>query len=234
MAVKIDQFIALQEVDRRIRSCQRDLEDLPRSIERSQRKVDSAKAELQAHHNAIKELRKQLDSRELDVRQIEDQIHKYEVQLNSVKTNKEFSALQHEIAGAKADRERIEDGSYLVLEAIDAKEGQTPGFQAKVQAAEKELQEIRQEAEAAIAERKAELEHLQKDREQVRSQIDVGELLALYEKVRSKYDGEPMAILQGNVCQSCFMSVPPNVAVKVQARHAGVQCGSCGRLLYIP
>lgn len=234
MAVKIDQFIALQEVDRRIRSCRRDLEDLPRSIQRSQREVDAARARLEAHLQRIRDLRQESDKRLLDVRQIEEKIHKHEVQLNSVKTNKEYSALQSEIAGERADASHIEDGVLELMEQIETLSAGTAELEAEVRKSEQELAEVEAEAKEAIVERQRELEELERQREEIRQTIDVGELLDLYERIRGKFDGEPMAILQGNTCQGCFMSVPPNVAVKVRARHAGVQCGSCGRLLYLP
>ncbi len=234
MAVKIDQFIALQEVDRRIRSCRRDLVDLPRSIERSEREVAAAQARLEEHLARLQEQQLDFDKRLLDVRQIDDKILKYEVQLNSVKTNKEFSALQNEIASERADKERIDDGALEIMEKIEELKAETPAFQAKIQAAEKDMAEVKAEAEAALADRRIEIEALEKERAEVSQTIDVAELLDLYERMRGKFDGEPMAILQGNNCQGCYMSVPPNVMLKVRARHAGVQCGSCGRLLYVP
>ena len=58
--------------------------------------------------------------------------------------------------------------------------------------------------------------------------------LDLYERLLVARDGEALAILDGGVCQSCFMQVPPNLVVRLARGNQVIQCSSCDRIMYLP
>ncbi|MDP7573134.1 MAG: C4-type zinc ribbon domain-containing protein, partial [Myxococcota bacterium] len=57
---------------------------------------------------------------------------------------------------------------------------------------------------------------------------------ALFERrvAEGARDGEAMAVLEGNICQACYMEVMPNLMVRLVRGRDVVQCPSCDRILY--
>jgi len=74
------------------------------------------------------------------------------------------------------------------------------------------------------------LEKLGRSREQTRSRLDPNEL-KIYEELRRRKGSTPVAILAGETCQSCGVSLPVAVARQVRNTDELVFCTSCGRLL---
>jgi hypothetical protein len=59
------------------------------------------------------------------------------------------------------------------------------------------------------------------------------ELLSRYEALLASRDGQALAELEGRICQGCFITVPPNVFVRLSRAQDLVQCPSCDRILYL-
>ena len=60
------------------------------------------------------------------------------------------------------------------------------------------------------------------------------DILEQYEKLLDAREGKAMALLEGRVCQGCYVSVPNNVYVRLARAVELVLCPSCGRILYLP
>ena len=58
-------------------------------------------------------------------------------------------------------------------------------------------------------------------------------LLAMYNKLVDAREGMALAELQNKVCQGCYISVPPNIYVRIARATEIVQCPSCDRILYL-
>ena len=59
-------------------------------------------------------------------------------------------------------------------------------------------------------------------------------VLVEYEKLLEAREGQAMALLDGRVCQGCYVSVPSNLYVRLARGREMVNCPSCGRILYLP
>jgi predicted nucleic acid-binding Zn-ribbon protein len=43
-----------------------------------------------------------------------------------------------------------------------------------------------------------------------------------------------LAMLDGGVCQCCYIQVPPNKTIQLARGNAIIQCSSCDRIMYLP
>jgi hypothetical protein len=55
--------------------------------------------------------------------------------------------------------------------------------------------------------------------------------LDLYNRLLSARDGQAMALVDSQVCQACYMSIPPNMNVQLARGRQVIQCPSCDRIL---
>ena len=168
---------------------------------------------------------------EKDVAAVQTRLSRYKDQLMEVKTNKEYQAMQHEIAIAQDAVRSHED---RILERME--EGEA--LAAELKAAETELK--RQES-AISAERKvldAEAAELQKQaaekqggRAALAAQVSAA-ALRLFDHVARQRKGQALAEARDGVCTVCHVRLRPQVFNEVRRNESLIQCESCLRILY--
>jgi predicted nucleic acid-binding Zn-ribbon protein len=110
----------------RLKRFARDLEDqlkrFPIQVKAQQAKVTRAEEAQQEGQETIKRLKLAANEKEVTLKTRIGQIKKYEKQLNEAASKKEYDALQHEIATARADCQKLEDE---ILDSITETEERT-------------------------------------------------------------------------------------------------------------
>jgi predicted nucleic acid-binding Zn-ribbon protein len=149
----------------------------------------------------------------------------------AVKTNHEYTALLHEIATAKAEKDGIEERILILMEAAD-------GLAAELKAADKSLADAKREGDkvrAALAAERGtldkELQRLSDERTREARELDRA-LLAKYEQLLKQRRGIAVAALVGEVCSACHVRLRPHVSQQVRRNSDIVQCDSCQRILF--
>jgi hypothetical protein len=147
-----------------------------------------------------------------------------------VKTNKEYTAMQHEIAAATPDVRRFEDA--LLERMVEADE-----LTSALKNEERELAVARTEvagelvaldAEGAAVERSLEAAAGRRDALAKEMSADV---LALFEQVRIKRGTAVVEARDGH-CTVCHVRLRPQVYNQIRLNTEVHKCDSCGRVLY--
>src|SRR5262245_49149396 len=109
MSPDLDRLIKLQHLETQIAEARaaiaahpQRLADADARLDEAKRAVESAKDTLKANNEARRALEK-------DVAVYQGRLTKFKDQLSLVKTNKEYQAMQHEIATAQADLGAVEE-----------------------------------------------------------------------------------------------------------------------------
>ncbi len=170
---------------------------------------------------------------EKDLAVVQGRLTKFKDQLMEVKTNKEYTAMQHEIATAQDGVRTLEDQMLELLLAAD-------DLNAAVGAAERELAgeqtAVVREREAFETERvriEAELGDLARNREAVERHMP-GDLVALFVDVARKRRGLAVAEARDGHCAACHVRLRPQLVLDLRRAERVVQCESCSRILYAP
>jgi predicted nucleic acid-binding Zn-ribbon protein len=94
-----------------------------------------------------------------------------------------------------------------------------------------------EEAESAVAaaindlkKLQSSLEDLRKKRQELASKIDT-DTINLYEKIR-KQKKQAVAKVEQGICRACRISLSASVLQRARSGQP-IQCGTCGRILYI-
>ena len=185
--------------------------------------VDDAKARLAENQAARRDLEK-------DLAAVQTRLSNYKNQLMAVKTNKEYQAMQTEIATAEQEVQRLEDmileqmlGADEVSRAIEEAERE---LQAEQGAVATERAELDRECEGW----QRDLEQSAQEREQLTAAIGP-EALALFDHV-TRGRGVAMSRAKDGLCSVCHVRLRPQVYNEVLNNESLIQCENCQRILH--
>jgi hypothetical protein len=206
---------------------------LPVSLHRIETRLNRQRQNIEEKRGQLKALRAENHSQEVSLRAAEEEVGKLARQLNTVRNNKEFQALQHEIAAKRADAGRIEDQVLAIMGDIEALERDIREIEQSIAKIESEREEEAAGVEKAVQKLDGQIAKLQATRAGGAAAVDA-ELLAEYERIAAKRGASALAAVVSNTCQGCFLQIPPQFGHVLRAGRQIVRCPSCSRLLYLP
>lgn len=229
---QLEALLRLQEVDGEIYRLNREKQAKPVLLQETRRALETKRRRLEEVERGLKDLEVARKNKEIDLETKEGLIKKYQIQLYQVKTNKEYTSLQHEIGGLKADKSLLEETILRLMDLIDEKKKEVAtikeGVTELTQTYRQEEERVRREVEALDSE----IAQLQERRRLLVPEIEP-KLLVRYERVLVGREGEGMAPIDETSCLGCHMQLPPQVINEVRLREKIVSCENCSRILYV-
>jgi uncharacterized protein len=231
MLSSLTALVALQSLDSASEAARRRLGEFPAvelaletKVAAAAAAVDGAKARLTESQTARRALEK-------DVALIDSRLARFDDHKAAVKTNQEYTALLHEISGAKIEKDALEERILGLME-------QTDTVTAELKLDEAALADVKRESADAkkslIAERSAietELARLMDERAHEKVAVPAP-LLAKYEQLLKQRRGIAVTQMIGETCKACHVRLRPHVAQIVRRNEEIIQCESCQRILY--
>ena len=225
------QLYELQELDTEIEREEKEL--VQKSACLGDRKVlDDAQSRLANEKQELDELKRRHREAEAEVDDLLSKISEIETRLYGGKiTNpKELSNLQHEANTIKARCEDFENKTLEIIDRVEEAEKTVAGSTGDYRELEERWQREQQQLATDIAGLKNSLAELKLKREQLSKQIEPS-ALALYERIRQQKKQAVVKVEQG-ICRACRISLSASILQKARSGQP-VQCGTCGRIVYI-
>jgi uncharacterized protein len=190
--------------------------------------AESALASARGHGAANLATRRALEK---DLAVVQARLSKYKDQLMEVKTNREYVAMQHEIAAAQSEVGALEDRLLELMVTSDE-------LSATIKAAEMHLVEETRKADEERRARTAETARLEdevraltRETEAVEREVSA-QAIALYRRVAERRRGSVMAAVRDGHCSACNVRLRPSRLQEVLRGDELIQCDSCSRILY--
>ncbi|MBI4387685.1 MAG: hypothetical protein HY582_01415 [Candidatus Omnitrophica bacterium] len=221
----------IQDLDREIYASRQMTEALPGEIRELDQALEVERATLHALEEELKVVQLKQKEKEAALQDKEATIKKYEVQLDQVKTNKEYAALQSEIRSIKADNSLLEEGIIGLFDEVDQCQERLKTERSRLSEIEKSTQEKKAALEQEAKDMKQKSEALvQKKKELIKSVNP--EIANLYERIVSSKRGIALSHVEGEVCSACQVRLRPQQLNELQIGETIVLCEQCSRILY--
>jgi len=230
MKEQIESLLALDTVDQLLLDLEKTRRVLPAEREEAEEAFRKAAAELGA---VDEDLRRSILARragEAEVDKNTEAIGRLNVQLNLVKTQREYDALRTEMAALRERNDRLADEVFVEMDRAEALEKRKADL-AKERA---ELEETARRAAVAVEEKMRACEETiasaREERAAAAARVETA-LLARYERIRAGKDGIALAEAGNGACGLCFRSIPPQRLIEIRGRKILLMCEGCGRIL---
>jgi predicted nucleic acid-binding Zn-ribbon protein len=225
-------LVEMQGLDTQLLRIERDLDSIPQELKKMDDAFEEKKSDLKKLEDSLKALQMKRKEREMDLESKESSIKKFQSQLYQIKTNKEYAALEGEIARTKADNSLIEEEILKIFDQMDAENQKMSKEKEFLKAEEGKLAQQKKKFSEEVSRMKAEAEGLNAQRAVLAGKIDKA-VLAKYDRIIRSKDGLAVVPVAGDSCQGCFRILPSQVIHEIRTKKELVCCGSCARILYI-
>ncbi len=231
MLPDLERLIRLQRLETAVSDAREAIEAIPIQRGALDARLDARQAELDEGQRRLAEHRAERQEAENELAQTQTRLSRFKEQLMAVKTNREYHAVQAEIAAAEAVVERLEDrllermldADVLAAGVDDAKRAvateQTAGTEERAA-----LEQQQQLLEREIG------QHA-KDRATLASDVAAG-TIALFETLARGRKGLAVSEARDGRCTTCQVRLRPQLFNDIRLNKTLIQCESCQRILY--
>jgi uncharacterized protein len=232
MSPDLERIIRLQQIDQEIDSRRRALAELPGVLAA----LDARVATRQDDVNAAKQ--RQSDNQgarralEKDLAVVQGRLTKFKDQLMEVKTNKEYTAMQHEIATAQDGVRGFEDQILEIMVKADELDAEVKSADAALAKERGEVAKERSAREQATGAMGGEIEGLLQKRAALVAEM-TRETLALFDLVSHAHKNSVVAEVRDGHCTACHVRLRPQMSNEVRRGDRLIQCESCRRILFM-
>ena len=231
MEIDFDLIIELQRLDSELREASLVLEGIPRLVQDVDKRIQATTKLVADAKDKMAQNQKKRRDLENDVKDMKVQVGKYKRQLNEVKTNKEYTALLHEIEETQRKVDTLEEAIIAEMLAADDVEEEIKAALRKQGTEEDVLKKEKIVLDEKMKETEARFAALTKEREALLPRIP-GEQLRLYEAIYQKKGGTALSPVTGDFCAMCHMRVRPQMLNEIRDKTKVILCEACGRILY--
>jgi predicted nucleic acid-binding Zn-ribbon protein len=230
MNADLEKLVRLHHAERESRRLETELLLVPRARHELDERLGGERARLDAARAALEGATKARKAHEAAVQDLEARRSKYKGQLMDVKTNKEYTAMLHEIEGVERDIRTREDHILEEMERIESLSQEVKREEAAFRQVEAEVKKERAEIDAREAKLSAEARRAAEERDAALAAVPDA-TRARYERV-ARLRGTGVAEAKDGHCQTCHVKLRVQVWVEVRKNETLIECDSCSRILY--
>ena len=223
-------LLALQDVDTQIYELQKEIRDIPIRKQQETARLQDAQERLSAAQAELRAFQTRVADFELQVKAVRERINKLRQQQMTLKTNKEFRAMELEINNALHEVEGLEGHQIGAMDAVPPAQSRLNAAQERVAGEKSGMAEYIAELDSRLSEVTQRLAQLEAERVEVLNQVPQTHLRR-YERLRGSR--RPTVVpLHDGVCSGCHLQQTVATRHLVQRKNTLVSCESCGRILF--
>lgn len=228
---KLKALFNVQELDSKLDKLRAVRGELPMEVSDLEDELAGLQTRITNISSEIVELNDKIKANNERIKDSQALIKKYTEQLNNVKNNREFDALNKEIElqGLEilASEKRIND----LNRQVEEKQAMINEVTANLDGRNLDLEHKKNELTEIVAETEKEEAHLLDERKQVVNHVEE-KLLKAYDRIRQNVkNGIAVAPILRSSCGGCFAKMPPQLEADIRSYKKIVICEHCGRVL---
>ncbi len=226
----IDKLLEVQNFDLKIARIEKEIHDIPIRKDEELTRMESHQKALDEANKALQEKESEIRQQELEVESCQEKIKKLRQQQMTLKTNKEFKAVETEIDILNDKIKGFEDQELEMMEALELLRRDVKTKEAELAEEKKFIDEDIALLDKRLSELEESLVEEKQKRELATKDVDK-EWLERYEIILSR-KGNAVVKLEDGICSGCHMKLPPSAVQNVRKSNQMTFCDFCGRLLF--
>jgi len=228
---KLKALFSVQELDSKLDKLRAVRGELPMEVSDLEDELAGLETRITNISSEIVEFNDKIKSNNERIKDSQALIKKYTDQLNNVKNNREFDALNKEIElqGLEilAAEKRIND----LNRQVEEKESMIGEVNSSLEGRKADLEHKKSELTEIITETEKEEAHILTERNEVEKHVEE-KLLKAYDRIRINVkNGIAVAPIMRSSCGGCFAKMPPQLEADIRSYKKIVICEHCGRVL---
>jgi predicted nucleic acid-binding Zn-ribbon protein len=224
-------LVALQDLELKIASLQKQTSEIPSKNQQYEEELQRLRASYEervAHGKELSNHRRTLEG-QVDLNR--SKLSRLRDQLMAVKTNKEYTAMLHEIQMAEDQIRAEEDKILEFMEEMESMEKDLKHAEQEMHKRSAEIREIIHQSTESIPQLEAELEQLREQRVAMESRVGE-ELLSRYRRIAEARKGIALAEAKDELCSACHVRIRPQMYAELMRTESIHACDSCSRILF--
>jgi predicted nucleic acid-binding Zn-ribbon protein len=232
MSPDLQRLIKLQQLESTLADARATLAAHPQRLADADARLNESKQAVEAAKGRLKENQEARRNLEKDVAVYQGRLTKFKDQLSLVKTNKEYQAMQHEIATAQSDLGGVEEKVLELMLEADTITADVKRTEAALTTRQKEIDKEKKELTEELASVETSLKAASEARAELVKDLDA-RLMAIFEQVARVRKGVAISTAtRDGLCAACHVRLRPFVFQQIRQNDAIIQCESCHRILY--
>ena len=226
----LERLVRLQELENELRQLRTGLAEAPGQRSASEEALATERDRLAAARHGLEESQKLRRQKEGQLQDLEAKRSKYKGQLMDVKTNKEYTAMLHEIEAVEREIGATEDQILTEMERADELKQRVARELGLFQEAEARHREETSALDERVARLERDAGRVEGERDEQAGALPA-ELRERFERV-ARLRGQGVAEAADGMCTGCRVKLRLQFYVEVKRNDAVRQCEVCSRILY--
>ncbi|MCB9481703.1 MAG: hypothetical protein H6681_06910 [Desulfobacteraceae bacterium] len=225
-------MIKLQTYDKKIIELEKVLEKVDGEITVLEQNFLDEEKKLDGLKESRLEKKKMYGMYESDFESNNQRIEKYEQHLKKLANPKDYRALQREVDETRKLNDEIQESLLTLLEEIEEFDSVIRDKEASILQL-KSLTESQKEEVLKKAENEArEKTELISKKNEISENLDP-KIKEIYYDTLKKSGGVAIVPVSNQVCNGCFLRIPPQVLIEIKKANELIYCPRCHRIVYL-
>ena len=222
----------LHRIHRQLGDLQGRLDRLPKQTRAAEAYVAHQQEQLETATQQSKSIRMASDAKQVQLKGGEGKVDELKAKLNTAASNREYQALNDQVAAQEMTNSVLEDEILESLDKFEESQQRVAVAEAALAKAREKSATVHSEAETQRPVIEADVARLQAELRQCETELPAG-IREPYDRVIRHHAADALAAVQNQYCGGCHQHVPLNVVTEIMLEHPKF-CKSCGRMLYMP
>lgn len=231
MIEKLRTLVRMQAFDDEIGRCRELQKVLPQQLNTLIQDVEEASARVQETQNVKDGIVKRQKELEGEIKHNNELKLKYGNQLAEIKTNKEYKALNSEIANLTQKNGDIESQLLELMDTETEINKQLAQYQTELKAAEQRKAAKEDDLRQQISQLDGKIEELRRQRTELAHTLKSDALVKQYGNLIKNKNNRAVVFNVNGACGGCGFVIRPQIRIELELRKKIYNCESCGRIL---
>ncbi len=231
MTEVFEKLRSLQEILSERYELEREINEVPRTLTTKTELLSRLRKQYIDKNNQIEEIKSNISRLRIRLSDAEKQREDYEKQMDVIKTQREYEALDKEIKDATEREQQLRKEILREEKELEEVSHALEREESMIEQQEKELEEEQKRIQEQSKEKKETLKALQKEEQKITPDLDT-EILFKFERIIKSKAGIGIVPVRNSICTGCHMHLSAQFQNDVRKGEEIHFCPYCSRILF--